>query len=248
MDFCTIEKVATTQWRNVQCFLNEGLPPQKAARPCHLNDTMLRSRRQSHETIPRAVMLRDPLERLLSGYLNKCADSLRRRIEGHCSPNSVFNGTELTDAIRDDKKQMFAAYVDGFPLMWDMHFFPQSMYCDGLFRHVDEYDYVGRMGRDFYGQLRNMTEALGSNGKDDNRLSEALDAVFDLKFQIGVGRANDGNVGSETRAAMRVREYYTAASVRRALEYFAVDYVRLGLEIPGWAHEILEEDDEIFAV
>jgi hypothetical protein len=34
--------------------------------------------------------------------------------------------------------------------------------------------------------------------------------------------------------------------VRRALEYFAVDYVELGLEIPGWVHDVLAEDADAF--
>jgi hypothetical protein len=49
-----------------------------------------------------------------------------------------------------------------------------------------------------------------------------------------------------TNAPEYVREYFTAASVRRALEYFAVDYVELGLEIPGWVHDVLAEDADAF--
>jgi len=240
MDFCTIEKIATTQWRNVQCSLNEGKEAIWNSRPCQLDRTKLASRNRSD--VSRVVMLRDPLERLLSGYLNKCADGRRRKIEGSCEPMSVFDETDMTLRIREDPKQLFAAYVDGFPLKWDMHFFPQSMYCDLLFRHVDDYDFVGRMDQGFYGQLRNMTSKFGGG----SRLSEAFDKVFDLSFRLSVGRGN-GNVGTETQALKHVNKYFTAASVRRALEYFAVDYIRLGLEIPGWVDDILEEENEMFA-
>ena len=68
MDFCTIEKVATTQWRHVQCYLNEGKEPiSMRPVPCNLNKTRLGDRRQSERHVSRVVMLRDPLERLLSG-------------------------------------------------------------------------------------------------------------------------------------------------------------------------------------
>jgi hypothetical protein len=168
MDFCTIEKVATTQWRNVQCVLNEGKNVSKSPMPCQLKKDRLEARRGrmgegsrgGRRAVSRAVMLRDPLERMLSGYLNKCAHVPTRKLEGHCEPNSVFNGTILTSGIRDDKRQLFAAYVDAFPLKWNIHFFPQSMYCDGLFRHVDEYDFVGCMGGDFYGELDRMTSTF----------------------------------------------------------------------------------------
>ena len=53
-------------------------------------------------------------------------------------------------------------------------------------------------------------------------------------------------VGKETQASNHVKEYYTATSVRRALEYFAIDYVRLNLNVPQWVHEILDEENEEF--
>jgi len=240
MDFCTIEKIATTQWRSVQCFLNEGKEPKQIVRPCQLNQTSLASR--NHDDVSRVVMLRDPLERLLSGYLDKCAHGLRRKMEGHCESMSIFNETDMTMQIRENPKQLFAAYVDGFPLKWNIHFFPQSMYCDLLFRHADDYDFVGRMDQGFYGQLQNMASKFG----EGNKLSEAFDKVFDVSFQLSVGRGN-GNVGTETQALKHVKNYFTAASVRRALEYFAVDYIRLGLKIPGWVDDILEEENEMFA-
>ncbi|KAL9186270.1 hypothetical protein ACHAXT_005508 [Thalassiosira profunda] len=234
VDFCTIEKVATTQWRNVQCFLNEGKKPSLQPRPCHLNAKMLQRRSYN---VSRVVMLRDPLERLLSGYINKCVHKLRRRMEGHCAPNEVFNGTSLTEKIRDDPKQLFAAYVDGFPLKWNIHFFPMSVFCGGLFRHIDSYDFVGRMDNNFYQDLAKLSDKLG-NG---NKLPVALEKVFHLSDELAVHK--DSNVGKETQAASHVKEYFTAASVRRALAYYAVDYVRLGLTIPSWVHEMLAEEN-----
>lgn len=186
-------------------------------------------------------MLRDPLERLLSGYLSKCVVPKRRSVEGHCEPNSVFNGTDLTLRIREDRRQMFAAYVDGLPLRWNAHFFPQSMYCGVLFRNVGDYDFVGRMGEDFYGSLRNMAEELGRG----NGLPDALEEVFHFSSELAAGRRNS-NVGTETMAAKRVNTYFTAASVRRALEYYAVDYLKLGLEVPSWAEDILSKENELF--
>ena len=191
MDFCTIEKIATTQWRNVQCFLNEGIEPKTRPRPCQLNKTSLDSRRS--ENVSRVVMLRDPLERLLSGYLNKCAHDGRRRVEGHCEPNTVFNDTDLTLQIRQDPRQLFAAYVDGFPLTWNIHFFPQSMYCDVLFRHADNYEFVGNMGKDFFVHLQDLAAKLGQR----NKLPEALEKVFHLSRELTVNE--NSNVGTETK-------------------------------------------------
>jgi hypothetical protein len=269
MDFCTIEKVATTQWRNVQCVLNEGKNVSKSPMPCQLKKDRLEARRGrmgegsrgGRRAVSRAVMLRDPLERMLSGYLNKCAHVPTRKLEGHCEPNSVFNGTILTSGIRDDKRQLFAAYVDAFPLKWNIHFFPQSMYCDGLFRHVDEYDFVGCMGGDFYGELDRMTSTF-EDGPGGGAFADAIERVFrpsrgggggDGKEAVAVAVIGDkarrrsyDAARHPTNAPEYVREYFTAASVRRALEYFAVDYVELGLKIPGWVHDVLAEDADAF--
>ena len=70
-----------------------------------------------------------------------------------------------------------------------------------------------------------------------------LDKVF--HFQDELEKGNE-NVGKETQANSHVREYYSAASVRRALEYFAMDYVTLDLEIPSWVHEILAEEADSY--
>jgi len=124
---------------------------------------------------------------------------------------SVFNDTELTSQIRNDKKQLFAAYVDGFPLIWNDHFFPQLVYCDGLFQHIDNYEFVGRMDKDFSKDLENMTSLFGKG----NKLPEALDKTFHYSHELNASEV--GNVGTETQAPMHVKEYYTAASVSRAL-------------------------------
>jgi hypothetical protein len=37
------------------------------------------------------------------------------------------------------KKMLFQAYVEAFPLDWNLHFFPQSVYCNGLGRRINDY-------------------------------------------------------------------------------------------------------------
>lgn len=238
LDFCAIEKVASSQWRTVQCLLNEG-QGRADGRPCPLDGARLRDRGTSRAAA-QAVFFRDPLERLLSGYLNKCEDAAIRRAQGHCEPKSVFDDAEMMQGLRQDPRQLFAAFVDAFPLTWDVHFFPQSLYCDLVFRHVRDYDFVGIMDGHFFRHLQNMSAVF------PHRLPDVLEEVFHASREVaapGRGRL----VGTETNAAARARDYYTAASVRRALEYFAVDYVRLGLAIPDWVHAVLAEEGRPFA-
>ena len=146
--------------------------------------------KHNHKRIQRAVFLRDPLERFLSGFLDKC---VRKVDEMHCEPNQLFsvsdatirqaehaasgrqsiarryditheNRTLTTDLIppvdkgRRDRGQssnashihfLLDAYVEIFPLSWNVHFYPQSLYCNGLFLdQLKDYDFVGTFFRD----------------------------------------------------------------------------------------------------
>ena len=38
--------------------------------------------------------------------------------------------------------------------------------------------------------------------------------------------------------------YYTARTVRRVLQYMSIDYVLLGLPIPQWAEDLLQQEQE----
>lgn len=116
LEFCTIEKVGTKHWRKLFCHLQN-------------KTTVVRTQNCWHQAVPtdapRAVFLRDPLERFLSAYMDKCLDPLGIT-ERHCEPNIVFLDKEngLTEGL-EDKKLRFEAYVETMPLKWNLHFFPQ---------------------------------------------------------------------------------------------------------------------------
>ena len=178
--------------------------------------------KRNHKHIHRAVFLRDPLERFLSGYLDKCVRSVR---EKHCEPNQLFSVSDATirqaehaASGRGDQRQNMArrydrthqnrtlttdlipplhkggrivgrstspssttttntitssssgmntppvlnashyhflldAYVELFPLSWNVHFYPQSLYCNGLFLDLlKDYDFIGKF---FSGRCQN---------------------------------------------------------------------------------------------
>ena len=252
INFCTIEKVGTTEWRRVFCDLNgdeclsnggsypkhcvSGLPGRKCA---------FKTNKTVPDDAPKAVFLRDPLERLLSAFLDKCIKPMVRKHEKHCEPNEVFN-TEgwgkkkqsPTKDIEDDPKQFFAAYLDVMPLSWNVHFVPQALYCD-LYRTVGtDYEFVGDMGKEFMVDLERMANLF------KGRLPFQLDKTFGYKK--GVESKRENNTGNSNRhathAPAKVAQYYNAASVRKGLEYLSIDYVTLGLEVPEWARDMLKNE------
>jgi len=127
LNFCTIDKVATSEWRKVFCELNKADCVNNTEGSCGRKKCAFRTLQTMPEEAPWAVFVRDPLERLLSGFLDKCQNGKR---EGHCEPNVVFNPMDrlkngknipypnLLDSIGGEGKDklMFGAYVDVLPL------------------------------------------------------------------------------------------------------------------------------------
>ena len=245
LKMCSIEKIGTKQWRKVQCKVNRPEQTNLTGQPCNIpNDELPETYdKNNHTTVTehaqQFVFLRDPLERFLSGFLDKCQKG--RTSETHCEPLEVFHDSDrMVEGFVEHKRAFFEAYVDTGPLTWNMHFYPLSLYCDGLFRHVHEYSFVGHMGPDFYEDVHR----FGQQYPHFTRLHNVLDEVFNLEehLTLSYNTTDQKNVGVETAAASFVKEYYTGRTVRRVLEYMSIDYVRLGLTIPAWAQEMLDED------
>ncbi|KAL7505260.1 hypothetical protein ACHAXN_002762 [Cyclotella atomus] len=260
INFCTIEKVGTTEWRGVFCDLNadecqaiddndtdESYPshciPAIPGKRC-----ASQTKKEVPSEAPHVVFLRDPLERLLSGFIDKCVKETQRVHERHCEPNEVFNvdaahgwGNKTVSPTIDlekNPKQFFAAYLDIMPLKWNLHFVPQALYCD-LYRKIDQYDFVGNMNTEFAVDLERMANMLGG------RMSAQLDKSFGYSKAIEASQFNStgkSNSNHATHAPEKVAMYYNAASVRKALELFSIDYVVLGLKVPEWAREMLRNE------
>ena len=118
LHFCTIGKIGTKHWRKLFCHL-QNLPSNGGRIVCAPETPV-------DESFPHVVFLRDPLERFLSAFIDKCINKRGTR-ERHCEPAVVFLDVEngLLERLDASKKLLFAAYVETMPLKWNMHFFPQ---------------------------------------------------------------------------------------------------------------------------
>jgi hypothetical protein len=130
LNFCTIDKVATTEWRKVFCELNKADCVNNTNRACNKRKCTYRTLQTMPTEAPWTVFVRDPLERLLSGFLDKCFDATARIRQGHCEPNVVFNPKKGLDNYKNipypnllesidvegKGKLMFEAWVDIMPL------------------------------------------------------------------------------------------------------------------------------------
>ena len=283
--FCAMGKNACTEWRrvfkalNAPEFCSDGDEKEKsnhggggAGGECQSQFNTATPLSHDPNTVPNAVFIRDPLERLLSAYLDKCIKPNIRRSQGHCEPNTIFGVDylewiadksnnnkqegnsndevatkplpDLMQTLQNRDKELFAAYVDLLPLKWNVHFVPQAITCD-LYRNIHTYDFVGVMGKQFMSELDRMVHRYGSD--DESSSSSLLASVLNDTFQYQSKLQNESianlNLGADnnhgTKAPSKVSKYYSARSVRRALEYLSIDYLTLGLEVPGWATEML---------
>lgn len=89
------------------------------------------------------------------------------------------------------------------------------------------------MGEHFYDDLRKMGDRYG--------ITKELQQVFEFQNQTT-------NYGIETSASSHVLEYYTPRTVKRVLQYLAMDYVTLNLPIPTWAEEMMQNDEYRYSV
>ena len=94
------------------------------------------------------------------------------------------------------------------------------------------------MGQDFMLELDRMANQFGGP------LPEILNASFGYMEHIDSGKKNTGkdNNRHATHAPAKVKQFYTAQTVRKGLELLSIDYVLLGLEVPEWARQMLRED------
>lgn len=106
---CAIEKVGIKHWKQLFCVL-QNRTERLGGYACLPNETVA-----DEDSSPKIVFLRDPLERFLSAFINKC---IVKGNEEHCEP--------VLEYVKGMNKQsLFEAYVNTFPLQWNVHFFPQ---------------------------------------------------------------------------------------------------------------------------
>jgi hypothetical protein len=243
---CQLPKVGSKQWSMFIHLMNGDPKPES---PNHRNRTASWNERGKNDAGPKFVVLREPLERYLSGFLDKCVNQ-DNAWQQHCEPWDMFKfepENKIVKELKRDDRVLFDAFVHASPLKWNMHFLPQALLCDGLYRTIHEYDYVARMGPTFYSDLEAMGQLFGQ--KADDAMQKLFDYKTKLKeekensLHVGMPDANQGSLqGIEMKASEKVSKYYTPELVRKVLEYNAIDYVLLNMTVPDWAEEMLRQE------
>ena len=250
---CSTEKVATSNWRKFFCLMHGGKdgngagcwsgcascmpsideatkPDRAGGKPGPLKGDQLLQTLHGRADWFTFVFLRDPLERFASGYLDKCTGPMRKK-EKHCEPLVLYaNGTIESERLRavTAAPMQFGAYVDTFPLAWNLHFYPQSLYCDDLGRRARRYSFAGSMNSSFAAQVRALVRAIDGRAPAEASGGAAAKAAAQSFAQL---RESDSHA---THAAQKLSLLVTTHAATRLLAYFAIDYVELDMALPPW--------------
>ena len=173
----------------------------------------------------KTVIIRDPLERLLSGYLDKCAD-----------PNHHW--CENIHHHRGRKFVTFAQFVDNiaYKLKYNIeinnHYRPQSFRC-GLYKFIQYYNSIiyydyNTVGNQFLNSLKKSSLIIGD--KNSQQL---------MKYFTGWGKYNDQSLLDAPTVHTKksydlLKQYYTPQIARKAYNTFKMDYVLLNFSYPKW--------------
>lgn len=179
----------------------------------------------------KAIFVRDPLEKVLSGYLDKCRMPVEERKSiWHC-PNA-YGYISFADFL----EAIFRAETREEQLAMDRHWRPQYLNCD-MDKWIDYYQFSGNFSHlqshsryllesldlyDDYGHgWRPYGESWSTDGSDGKDLFE--EAV---------------HAGHDRHALEKIRLHYTKELADKALEFYRRDYEIFALPRPAWYEQL----------
>ena len=235
--FCRLPKVDSSRWAAVHLKADHSARSGGFAPDMTAAQFRARHRRPGWIT---AVFLRDPLERFLSAFVDKCVNAMRVRDERHCEPREVFaKGMDSTlmkqlqpnwrEPSRDVTPAAIEAYADVMPVQWNLHFVPQALMCGHLGLSVNLVSYVGVMNSTYLQQVQQLRHiANPSNGAESSLLQDSIRDVF----------LQHPSRKRVTRTSHKATRLFSRAAAERLLMLYAVDYVELSLPLPRWLHAL----------
>eukprot|EP00927_Polykrikos_kofoidii_P042467 TRINITY_DN3643_c0_g1_i2.p1 TRINITY_DN3643_c0_g1~~TRINITY_DN3643_c0_g1_i2.p1 ORF type:complete len:340 (-),score=43.82 TRINITY_DN3643_c0_g1_i2:240-1202(-) len=223
---CRIPKIAYTQFNRLFEDVSGGDNyTWESARPFNGSIDEL----FDDNTWTKAVFLRDPLARLVSGFKDKCEPPNIGR-----SATSCMNFGDATL----DSWPSFDQFVNEMRHCHNAHFDPQTSRCF-LSSHSNKYDFVGHLTTDYSEvarQVRSMlTFAANRVGCDTREKLSVLDEKAAKHFpREGPRSFTTGNL-DHFHVTTDVKHMFQAnATLSAALLHYAVDYMSLPLSPPEW--------------
>ena len=151
--FCGIPKAGITQWLQFLRFTIGAKDYQsspyfkKDTTPFYFDNMIPRTQRFMWNTYTKAILIRDPAERLLSAYLDKVANKTGKN--SPFGPNVTF--TDFVDILSTPNITKGPNHKTSPSLTFfsDPHWRPQAWSC-GLSENIQDFDYIGTLDNAAY--------------------------------------------------------------------------------------------------
>eukprot|EP00927_Polykrikos_kofoidii_P054248 TRINITY_DN4869_c0_g1_i3.p1 TRINITY_DN4869_c0_g1~~TRINITY_DN4869_c0_g1_i3.p1 ORF type:complete len:384 (-),score=59.74 TRINITY_DN4869_c0_g1_i3:128-1279(-) len=220
--FCSIPKNACSEWKMFFSALSKPTGYQRLAwnNESVVNDVF------SDPTWTKAVFLRDPLERLVSGFQSKCEVPLEG--DGRNCMNFPETSSTWQPSFDEFAKELNHCH--------NPHFDPQTNSC--LFdTRFEQYSFVGMVSKNLSAvsdqvkaMLDQSIERSGAELSDERRQELAqLSAAY-----FPPDRLTKGNLDHIHTDTVVTDFYKNESTLLRSLEHYAIDYERLNIEVPLW--------------
>jgi len=219
---CMIEKNACSSWNKVLAPLVGAIGPYWNV-PDHFTADTAESVFRNPKSI-RAVFVRDPLERFLSGFLDKCVGSCDNT---YCLPRIPYlAGKQMENHPGTVSLMEFIDWMEQEPeqlhLLLDGHFRPQSSHCE-LDKRLNEYNAIGIMTAPTLG--RDAICLLQKAGLQS--LNEYADSSIFDDFS-----ANETAMNQEAQTLLK--QYYTPEAAQKVMKLYEADYRLFEFQQPSW--------------
>eukprot|EP01084_Bolivina_argentea_P066659 121530_1 len=234
--FCGIAKNAISMWKMVILRLLDNnvpewwLPTQRSIHSHSKNGlSKYRLRNMNFSAINqiindptwyKVVFIRDPLERALSGVLDK---GFVEKVK--------FDHTFI--------EYLTNTMIERGPHKINQHLRPQHKFCD-LYKYKDKYrilSYHNRTHRKQFLDDNGLWDTYGATGwhESDHDGSNTLGYKYDLTHFGSAG-------GHSKKASSYVVKMYSVGMLAALLEYYQYDYILFNLKVPDWICQVVRRE------
>ncbi|CAJ1386970.1 unnamed protein product [Effrenium voratum] len=190
------------------------------------------------------VFVRDPLERFLSAFLDKCL-----KLSTHCREDHRRGWENVTDRSGLPEKvrafDFFVAQpVPTLGMLEDDHWILQAVYIEfGCSFWWQRLDFVGLLTADKAAvnfQVREMLHGVfGFSWRSAVQLADEFFPKRGFSTEVDADHSNIYREGQQDRATAALRTFYRKKdTLHRVLRYVWQDYVAFRMRLPRWAQPL----------